>query len=84
MSPYHAAAVVGRDGDDAITLETWAGKGASLPRAAMYQAGTGGKSFHSHWSRVYFSGTKPITVVIGPASGGLARASKKLRKNPNV
>src|SRR6185437_3488805 len=84
MSPYHAAAVVGRDGDDAVTLETWAGKGASLPRAAMYQAGTGGKSFHSHWSKVYFGGTGPVTVVIGQASGTLAMADKPLKKNRNV
>jgi hypothetical protein len=50
----------------------------------MYQAGTGGKSFHSHWSKAYFSGTKPITVVIGPALGAVSLAPKKLRLNKNV
>jgi hypothetical protein len=86
MSPYHAAAVVGRDGDDAITLETWAGRGQSLPKADMYQVGSRSKSFHSHWTKQYFGGSDPVTVVVGPADPGdlePVQGSKK-RKNTNV
>lgn len=87
MSPYHAAAVVARDGNDAVTLETWAGTGQGLPDADMYQVGDRNKSFHGRWSRRYFKrGTNPITVVIGPAGGALAQlpARKRLKRNPNV
>ena len=84
LSPYHAAAVVGRDGNDAVTLETWADKGESLPKADMYEVGDNDTSFHGYWSKKYFGKGKPTTVVIGPATGNLARASKKRKENPNT
>ncbi|MGH3250346.1 MAG: DUF4157 domain-containing protein [Trebonia sp.] len=85
MSPYHAAAVVGRDGHDAITLESWAGKGASLPKADMYQVGDPAKSFHGYWSSGYFSASSPLTVVLGPAAPvDLAPAAKRQKPNTNT
>ena len=85
MSPYHAAAVVGRDGNDAITLETWAGRGASLPKADVYEVGSNTMSFHSHWSTQYFGASAPVTVVLGPAApADIVPAAKRQRLNSNV
>ncbi|GAA2963634.1 hypothetical protein LV75_004804 [Actinokineospora diospyrosa] len=70
MSPYHAAAVVARDGQDCITLEVFATEAdepvKGSPAAKGYTVGDAALSFHGHWQTAYFGGTGPITVVIQP------------------
>ncbi len=89
MSSYHAAAVVGRDGNDAITLETWAaGNVEDLPAADMYRVGNSPRSFHKRWNKAYFKGSDPITVVISPTSTAAnlrtGKRGTKRKENPNV
>jgi hypothetical protein len=87
ISPYHAAAVVGRDGNDAVTLETWDSTGTSLPKADMYEVGDATNSFHAYWERMYFKrGTNPTTVVLRPVArqGDLVMRHQSQRRNPNV
>jgi len=67
MSPYHAAAVVGVDGRDRITLEEWDDRGkVSRGKAGMYTVGDAAVSFHGFWGSRggYFGKVAPITVVI--------------------
>jgi hypothetical protein len=67
MSPYHAAAVVGVDGRDRITLEEWDDRGkVSRGKAGMYTVGDAAASFHGFWGSrgSYFGKVAPITVVI--------------------
>jgi hypothetical protein len=69
MSPYHAAAVVGVDGNDRITLEEWDSYGeVSRGVARMYTVGSTSKSFHGVWGGRgrYFGSHNPITVVLEP------------------
>ena len=66
--PYHAAAVVAKDGNDTVTIEVSAGskdaKDYNTPgELHMYEIGGGGKSFHSDCKAIY---DKPITIVIVP------------------
>jgi hypothetical protein len=69
VSPYHAAAVVGVDGRDRITLEEWDERGkVDRGSAAMYTVGDAAASFHGYWTNQYFSDVEPITVVIRGAS----------------
>jgi hypothetical protein len=86
MSPYHAAAVVGRDGNDAVTLETWDSAGTSLPKADMYEVGNAANSFHAYWEQQYFNGTSPTTVVLRPVvrQSDLVMRTQPQRRNPNV
>jgi hypothetical protein len=64
--PYHAAGVIARDGDDAVTMEMFASdadamdidRGDSPPAFEMYGPTA---TFHSTWSSVYAA---PITIVI--------------------
>jgi hypothetical protein len=64
--PYHAAGVIARDGDDAVTMEMFASdedamdtdRGDAPPAFEMYGPGA---TFHSTWSSVY---AQPITIVI--------------------
>ncbi|MFF7633101.1 DUF4157 domain-containing protein [Kitasatospora sp. NPDC008050] len=67
MSPYHAAAVVGRDGNDCVTLEVWSAPGNSTASARIYTVGNEGRSFHGFWQQQYFHGTDPLTVALNPA-----------------
>lgn len=65
--PYHAAAVVAKDGDDTVTIEVSAGSKDAKDRNTqgelhMYEIG-GGKSFHSDCKAIY---NKPVTIVIVP------------------
>lgn len=68
MSPYHAAAVVARDGRDCITLEVFATGADNPPKgspaARSYTVGDAEHSFHGYWTTAYFHGTGPVTVVI--------------------
>lgn len=72
--PYHAAAVVAKDGDDTVTLEVIAGnqdakqKDRSAPgHFYMYTIGDLANSFHAKWSGLgYFGRLKPCTIVIEP------------------
>lgn len=62
-SPFHAAAVVGRDGNDCVVLEVWAATGSGPPKARIYTVGDM-SSFHTVWVGAYFRGTAAKTVVI--------------------
>jgi hypothetical protein len=89
MSQYHAAAVVGRDGDDTVTLETFAGSGRHTPEAGVYTVDTV-RSFHDYWSGPdsYYQRNYPHvtmrTIAIRRSSGGLAYRQTPRRRNPNV
>ncbi|WP_270037385.1 hypothetical protein [Solirubrobacter ginsenosidimutans] len=67
--PYHAAGVIARDGDDAVTMEMFASdedamdvdRGSEPPQFQMYGPGL---TFHSAWSSHYAT---PVTIVIEKA-----------------
>lgn len=81
LSPYHAAAVVGVDGNDRVTLEEWDLRGdVSRGEAHMYTVGDASGSFHGHWAAQYFWDTEPITVVIR----GAARPANLTRRTRNL
>jgi hypothetical protein len=82
MSPYHAAAVVGVDGNDRITLEEWDARGqVSRGAAHMYTVGDPGWSFHAQWGSgdAYFANAAPLTVVISAVSRPPAGQSARTR-----
>jgi hypothetical protein len=89
MSQYHAAAVVGRDGDDTITLETFAGSGRTTPDAGIYTIDSV-RSFHDYWSGPdsYYQRNYPHvtmrTIVARRGSGRLALRANPRRRNPNA
>lgn len=63
--PYHAAAVVARDGNDTVTLEVCASSRDAANRNTegqlmMYEIG-GAQSFHNEYAEEY---DKPITIVL--------------------
>lgn len=69
-SPYHAAAVVARDGNDTVTLELSAGdedgvKRDTAPRFFTQNVGSADTSFHAQMKRVYGRDTA-ITIVLQP------------------
>jgi hypothetical protein len=82
QSPFHAATVVARDGEFAITMEVFAPPPPSSPEAeieggvdrdttpifGLYQVGSAENSFHGHWTERYFGGN-PITIVLDPYNG---------------
>jgi hypothetical protein len=89
MSQYHAAAVVGRDGNDTITLETFAGSGRTTPDAGIYTIGTA-QSFHDYWAGPdsYYGRNYPNvtmrTIVARRGSGRTARLRHPRAVNPNA
>lgn len=88
MSQYHAAAVVGLDGADAVTLEAFAGSGQSVPSTGTYTVGSA-SSFHDYWKDIYYSPNyrhvTMKTVVIGRRGKGTRGAPGEERPaNPNV
>lgn len=65
--PYHAAAVVGVDRNERITLEEFDDKGkSSRGNAAIYQIG-GGHTFHHAWQGS-FTDQETTTIVLDPAA----------------
>ncbi|MEE1928485.1 DUF4157 domain-containing protein [Streptomyces sp. TRM 70351] len=85
MSPFHAAAVIGRDGNDCVTLEVWSSPGTSTAFARAYTIGSADASFHGYWENQYFSGTNALTVVLDPArAGDLVLAAVPQPANPAV
>ncbi|MFD4026383.1 DUF4157 domain-containing protein [Streptomyces sp. NPDC058576] len=88
MSQYHAAAVVGRDGDDTVTMEAFAGSGQTAPDPRTYTIGTAA-SFHDYWTGGYYSANYPNvtmkTVVLGKRGQGKRVPPGEERPvNPNV
>ncbi|MFI9271545.1 DUF4157 domain-containing protein [Kitasatospora sp. NPDC052896] len=88
MSQYHAAAVVGVDGTDTVTLEAFAGSGQTAPDPRTYTVNSTA-SFHDYWTDGYYSVHYPHvtmkTVVIGPRGQGRRVAAGDERPaNPNV
>ncbi|MDH6115956.1 hypothetical protein ABH930_002181 [Kitasatospora sp. GAS204A] len=88
MSQYHAAAVVGVDGDDTVTMEAFAGSGQTAPEPGTYTVGST-SSFHDYWTGGYYSPHYPQvtmkTVVIGRRGRGPRVAAGGERPaNPNV
>lgn len=68
-SPYHAAGVIGVDGNDRITMEVFAHGGSLVNRETdsslgIYTVGGGSRSFHGYWSTNYFKNYSTITIVI--------------------
>ncbi|WP_329587100.1 DUF4157 domain-containing protein [Kitasatospora sp. NBC_01250] len=88
MSQYHAAAVVGVDGADTLTLEAFAGSGQTTPDPRTYTIASTA-SFHDVWSGGYYARNHPKvtmkTVVIGPrGKGRRVKAGDERPQNPNV
>jgi hypothetical protein len=71
--PYHAAAVVAKDGDDRITLEVAAGSVNASARQAdigefrIYSVSQQGNSFHDRWNGLF---TDSVTIAIEPSRRG--------------
>ncbi|MFE7484302.1 DUF4157 domain-containing protein [Streptomyces sp. NPDC057552] len=88
MSQYHAAAVVGLDGTDTITLEAFAGSNQTTPDSGTYTISTA-ESFHDTWTDGYYSRNYPHvtmkTVVLSSRGQGRRVAPGNERPvNPNV
>lgn len=78
MSQYHAAAVVDMDGQDTVTMETFAGTGQTSADPMTYTIGTAA-SFHDYWTGEYYTrrypGVTMKTVVLSAArAAGRRRA----------
>lgn len=58
MSQYHAAAVVGMDGQDTVTMEAFAGSGQTSANPMTYTIGTVA-SFHDYWTGAYYTPNYP-------------------------
>jgi hypothetical protein len=90
MSQYHAAAVVGVDGADTLTLEAFAGSEQTTADPMTYTIGSTA-SFHDYWSGPgsYYARKHPKitmkTVVIGRrGKGHRVEAGKERAVNPNL
>ncbi|MDN5769186.1 MAG: hypothetical protein L0H96_25840 [Humibacillus sp.] len=68
ISQFHAGAVVGRDGDDCVVLETWNDVGKGNANANIYTVNDLKKSFHAKYGGPgsYFEQHGPTTIVITP------------------
>lgn len=67
--PYHAAAIVARDGADVITLEAWAGRQNARRRNqngefSVYEAGNQQLSFYAVHAQSFSAGA--IAVILNP------------------
>jgi hypothetical protein len=88
MSQYHAAAVVGMDGTDTVTMEAFAGSGQDRPNAMTYTIGTV-DSFHDYWTGAYYGTNYPgvtmrTVVIVRRGRGPRVPAGQEQPANPNV
>ncbi|WP_210585238.1 DUF4157 domain-containing protein [Streptomyces sp. GESEQ-35] len=88
MSQYHAAAVVGLDGTDTVTMEAFAGSRQTAPNAMTYSIGTV-NSFHDYWTGAYYTPNHPgvtmkTVVIVKRGKGRRVPAGEERPVNPNV
>ncbi|MFF8031538.1 DUF4157 domain-containing protein [Streptomyces sp. NPDC016626] len=88
MSQYHAAAVVGLDGADTVTMEAFAGTGRDVPDPMTYTIGTVA-SFHDYWTGTYYGTNYPgvtmkTVVIVKRGKGPRVPAGQEQPANPNV
>ncbi|MER6631458.1 DUF4157 domain-containing protein [Streptomyces sp. NPDC000987] len=88
MSQYHAAAVVGLDGTDTVTMEAFAGSGQTTPDPMTYTIGTV-NSFHDYWTGAYYGPNYPgvtmrTVVIVKRGRGPRVPAGQEQPANPNV
>ncbi|MGW4747259.1 eCIS core domain-containing protein [Streptomyces sp. NPDC004290] len=88
MSQYHAAAVVGMDGQDTVTMEAFAGSGQTVANPMAYTIGTV-SSFHDYWTGEYYTPHYPAVtmktvVLVKRGRGRRVAAGSEQQANPNV
>ncbi|MEK2495483.1 DUF4157 domain-containing protein [Kitasatospora purpeofusca] len=88
MSQYHAAAVVGMDGQDTVTMEAFAGSGQTAANPMTYTIGTVA-SFHDYWTGAYYTPNYPAVtmktvVLVKRGRGRRVAAGSEQPANPNV
>ncbi|MFI8341172.1 DUF4157 domain-containing protein [Streptomyces sp. NPDC085639] len=88
MSQYHAAAVVGMDGQDTVTMEAFAGSGQTSANPMTYTIGTVA-SFHDYWTGAYYTPNHPgvtmkTVVLVKRGKGRRVTAGSEQPANPNV
>ncbi|MFD9105209.1 DUF4157 domain-containing protein [Streptomyces virginiae] len=88
MSQYHAAAVVGMDGQDTVTMEAFAGSGQTSANPMTYTIGTVA-SFHDYWTGAYYTPNYPgvtmkTVVLVKRGKGRRVTAGSEQPANPNV
>ncbi|MEV6264219.1 DUF4157 domain-containing protein [Streptomyces sp. NPDC051784] len=89
MSQYHAAAVVGLDGADTVTMEAFAGSNQTTADPMTYTIGTVA-SFHDYWTGQYYTpGSYPgvtmrTVVIVRRGRGPRVAAGEEQPANPNV
>ncbi|MFE3518261.1 DUF4157 domain-containing protein [Streptomyces sp. NPDC059166] len=89
MSQYHAAAVVGLDGADTVTMEAFAGSNQTTPDPMTYTIGSV-SSFHDYWTGQYYTpGSYPgvtmrTVVIVRRGRGPRVPAGQEQPANPNV
>jgi Domain of unknown function (DUF4157) len=88
MSQYHAAAVVGLDGADTVTMEAFAGSGQTAADPRTYTIGTV-NSFHDYWTGNYYTPNYPgvtmkTVVIVKRGRGPRVPAGEERPTNPNV
>jgi hypothetical protein len=89
MSQYHAAAVVGLDGADTVTMEAFAGTRQTTADPMTYTIGTVA-SFHDYWTGAYYTQenypgiTMKTVVIVKRGRGPRVPAGQEQPANPNV
>ncbi|MCT4354410.1 DUF4157 domain-containing protein [Streptomyces sp. Je 1-79] len=88
MSQYHAAAVVGMDGQDTVTMEAFAGSGQQAANPMTYTIGTVA-SFHDYWTGAYYTPNYPgvtmkTVVLVKRGKGRRVAPGSEQPANPNV
>ncbi|MFE9122695.1 DUF4157 domain-containing protein [Streptomyces sp. NPDC007172] len=88
MSQYHAAAVVGMDGQDTVTMEAFAGSEQTAANPMTYTIGTVA-SFHDYWTGAYYTPNYPgvtmkTVVLVKRGKGRRVPAGNEQPANPNI